>query len=95
MKEFVDLILDGDYLGAAAKVREDNVLPAITGRVCPQEEQCEGACIMSKKVPPLAIGYLERFVADYEQKVRQARRCPRGLRRRASASRSSAAGPRA
>jgi glutamate synthase (NADPH) small chain len=69
VKEFVDLVLDGDYLGAAAKVREDNVLPAITGRVCPQEEQCEGACIMSKKVPPLAIGYLERFVADYEQKV--------------------------
>jgi glutamate synthase (NADPH) small chain len=69
VKEFVDLILDGDYLAAAAKVREDNVLPAITGRVCPQEEQCEGACVMSKKVPSLAIGYLERFVADWEQKV--------------------------
>jgi glutamate synthase (NADPH/NADH) small chain len=69
--EFVDLIVDGDYLGAAAKVREDNVLPAITGRVCPQEDQCEGACIMGKKVPALAVGHLERFVADYEEKTGQ------------------------
>jgi glutamate synthase (NADPH/NADH) small chain len=69
VKEFVDLILAGDYLGAAAKVREDNVLPAVTGRVCPQEEQCEGGCVMGRKVAPLAIGYLERFVADYEQSV--------------------------
>lgn len=66
IKDFVDLILAGDYLGAAAKVREDNVLPAITGRVCPQEEQCEGCCILGKNGEPLAIGYLERFVADYE-----------------------------
>ena len=47
---------------------EDNVLPAITGRVCPQENQCEGKCLMEKKVKSLGIGYLERFVADYEQK---------------------------
>jgi glutamate synthase (NADPH/NADH) small chain len=67
VKAFVQLILEGDYLGAAAKIREDNVLPAITGRVCPQEEQCEGACLMAKRVEPLAIGYLERFVADYER----------------------------
>ena len=69
VKAFVDLILAGDYLGAAAKIREDNVLPAVTGRVCPQEEQCEGGCVMGRKVAPLAIGYLERFVADYEQSV--------------------------
>lgn len=67
VKEFVERILDGDYLGAAAKIREDNVLPAVTGRVCPQESQCEGRCILGKRFAPLGIGYLERFVADYER----------------------------
>jgi glutamate synthase (NADPH) small chain len=67
VKEFVQLIVDGDYLGAAAKIREDNVLPAITGRVCPQEDHCEGGCLLKKKGESLGIGYLERFVADYEQ----------------------------
>jgi glutamate synthase (NADPH) small chain len=71
VRDFVQLVLDGDYLGAAAKVREDNVLPAVTGRVCPQEHQCEGACVMRKRVTPLAIGYLERFVADYERAAGQ------------------------
>jgi glutamate synthase (NADPH/NADH) small chain len=66
IREFVDLVLSGDYRGAAAKMREDNVLPAVTGRVCPQEDQCEGACVMGKKFDPLAIGYLERFIADWE-----------------------------
>ena len=68
VREFIDLVLAEDYLGAAAKIREDNALPAITGRVCPQEDQCEGACVLNKKGDSLAIGYLERFVADYEQK---------------------------
>jgi glutamate synthase (NADPH/NADH) small chain len=67
IREFVRLIHAGDYLGAAAKIREDNVLPAITGRVCPQETQCEQCCILGKKFEPLGIGYLERFVADYER----------------------------
>jgi glutamate synthase (NADPH/NADH) small chain len=67
VKDFVQLIVDGDYMGAAAKIREDNVLPAITGRVCPQEDHCEGACLLCKKGESLGIGYLERFVADYEQ----------------------------
>src|SRR5246500_3482847 len=67
VREFVQLIVAGDFLGAAAKIREDNVLPAITGRVCPQEDHCEGGCLMGKKVQSLGIGYLERFVADYEQ----------------------------
>ncbi|HEY7096430.1 MAG TPA: NADPH-dependent glutamate synthase [Terriglobales bacterium] len=66
--EFVSLIVAGDYLAAAAKIREDNVLPAITGRVCPQEDHCEGHCKLCKKADSLGIGYLERFVADYEQK---------------------------
>jgi len=69
VREFIDLVLAGDYLGAAAKVREDNVLPAITGRVCPQDEQCEGGCVLGKKGSSVAIGHLERFVADYEQAV--------------------------
>jgi glutamate synthase (NADPH/NADH) small chain len=67
VKDFVQLIVAGDYMGAAAKIREDNVLPAITGRVCPQEDHCEGACLLKKKGESLGIGYLERFVADYEQ----------------------------
>jgi glutamate synthase (NADPH/NADH) small chain len=71
IKDFIELILVGDFLGAAAKIREDNVLPAITGRVCPQEDQCEGCCILGKHGEPLAIGYLERFVADYERQTGQ------------------------
>ena len=67
VREFVQLVVAGDFLAAAAKIREDNVLPAITGRVCPQEDHCEGGCLMGKKVQSLGIGYLERFVADYEQ----------------------------
>jgi len=68
VKDFVQLIVEGNFLGAAAKIREDNVLPAITGRVCPQEDHCEGGCLLKKKGESLGIGYLERFVADYEQK---------------------------
>src|SRR5262249_35005167 len=68
IREFVRLVTEGNYLGAAAKIREDNVLPAITGRVCPQETQCECECILGHKHEPLGIGYLERFVADYERK---------------------------
>jgi glutamate synthase (NADPH/NADH) small chain len=71
IREFVDLVLEGEYLKAAAKIREDNVLPAVTGRVCPQENQCEGACILSKRFNSLAIGHLERFVADYERATGQ------------------------
>ena len=67
IKEVVALIYAGDYLAAAAKMREDNALPAITGRVCPQENQCEGGCVLGKKGAPVAIGNLERFIADYER----------------------------
>jgi glutamate synthase (NADPH) small chain len=79
VREFVQLIVAGDFLAAAAKIREDNVLPAVTGRVCPQEDHCEGACLMGKKVQSLGIGYLERFVADYEQQhldVKNVKRAP-------------------
>lgn len=67
IREVVDLVYAGDFLGAAAKLREDNSLPAITGRVCPQENQCEGGCLLGKKGESVAIGNLERFVADYER----------------------------
>jgi glutamate synthase (NADPH/NADH) small chain len=67
IRDFVRLAREGDFLAAAAKIREDNVLPAITGRVCPQESQCEGCCVLGRKSEPLGIGYLERFVADYER----------------------------
>ncbi|QDV35231.1 FAD-dependent oxidoreductase [Tautonia plasticadhaerens] len=67
IRDFIALVTAGDYLGAAARIREDNVLPAITGRVCPQEAQCEGCCILGKKFEPVGIGHLERFVADYER----------------------------
>ncbi len=67
VKDFVELIVEGKFMEAAAKIREDNVLPAITGRVCPQEDHCEGSCLLKRKGESLGIGYLERFVADYEQ----------------------------
>lgn len=80
VKAFVDLITAGDFLGAAAKIREDNVLPAITGRVCPQEHQCEGCCILGNKYESVGIGYLERFVADYERETGQVGLPPRAPR---------------
>ncbi len=67
IRAFIRLVSQGDYLAAAAKIREDNVLPAITGRVCPQETQCEGCCILGGKFESVGVGYLERFVADYER----------------------------
>ncbi|MGB0066185.1 MAG: NADPH-dependent glutamate synthase [Terracidiphilus sp.] len=67
IKEIVALIQTGEFLAAAAKMREDNALPAITGRVCPQESQCEGGCVLGKKGQPVAIGNLERFIADFER----------------------------
>ena len=67
--DFIALVADGDYLGAASKLKEDNLLPAICGRVCPQEEQCEIKCVTGKKGEPVAIGRLERFVADYERET--------------------------
>ncbi|MEJ2614125.1 MAG: NADPH-dependent glutamate synthase [Ignavibacteriaceae bacterium] len=65
--DFISLVSEGKYVEAAAKIKEDNMLPAICGRVCPQEEQCEVKCVVGKKNEPVAIGRLERFVADYER----------------------------
>ncbi|HTK82664.1 MAG TPA: NADPH-dependent glutamate synthase [Bacteroidota bacterium] len=68
IKSFIQLIFKEDYVGAVNKIRESNYLPAICGRVCPQESQCESVCTLGKKHPAVAIGKLERFVADYETK---------------------------
>ncbi len=67
IKDFISLVADGEYLKAASKIKEDNMLPAICGRVCPQEEQCEAQCVVGNKNDPVAIGRLERFVADFER----------------------------
>lgn len=65
---FISLIEKGDILGAAAVIKQSSTLPAVCGRVCPQEKQCESKCIHLKmKHEPVAIGYLERFAADYER----------------------------
>lgn len=63
---FIKLVAEGNFLDAAKLIKEANALPAITGRVCPQESQCEGVCTLCKKYEPVAIGRLERFVADWE-----------------------------
>jgi glutamate synthase (NADPH/NADH) small chain len=63
---FLKLVALGDFLGAATLIKQTNALPAITGRVCPQENQCEGVCALTKRYEPVAIGRLERFVADWE-----------------------------
>lgn len=68
IRSFLQLIFEKDYVGAVNKIREANYLPAICGRVCPQESQCEAICTLGKKFEPVAIGKLERFVADYEMK---------------------------
>ena len=64
---FIHLIVEKDFIGAAQKIKETNLLPAVCGRVCPQEEQCEQVCVVGKIDEPVAIGRLERFVADYER----------------------------
>ncbi len=65
IKDFIRLIVEGDFMAAAAKIKETNSLPAICGRVCPQETQCEAKCVYGIRNEPIAIGRLERFVADY------------------------------
>lgn len=64
---FIKCIKEGEFAKAARKIWERNALPAVCGRVCPQEIQCEGKCILGKKGDPVAIGNLERFVADMER----------------------------
>jgi len=63
--EFLEQVAAGDFAAAAALLAADNDLPATTGRVCPQETQCEIECVRGKKGQPVAIGWLERFIADW------------------------------
>lgn len=63
--EFISLVAQGDFEGAYQKIKETNALPAVCGRVCPQEKQCESKCIRGIKGEPVGIGRLERFVADW------------------------------
>jgi glutamate synthase (NADPH/NADH) small chain len=62
---FVRLVEEGDLAGAARILFADNALPSVTGRVCPQESQCEATCVRGRKGQPVAIGHLERYVADW------------------------------
>ena len=64
--KFIKKIKEGDFMGAIHTIKETNSLPAVCGRVCPQETQCEEKCVLNKKGQPIAIGRLERFAADYE-----------------------------
>ncbi|MBI5642513.1 MAG: NADPH-dependent glutamate synthase [Deltaproteobacteria bacterium] len=64
---FIRLIAEGKFIEAAHKLKETNGLPAVCGRVCPQEDQCEKVCVVGKKGAAVSIGRLERFAADYER----------------------------
>ena len=65
---FIKKIAEGKFVDALIKLKEQTALPAVCGRVCPQESQCEAGCILGKKGDPVAIGRLERFAADYARK---------------------------
>ncbi len=64
--QFIKLVAEGDFAGAITKLKEKNALPAVCGRVCPQENQCEKYCTLGKKHEPVGIGRIERFCADWE-----------------------------
>jgi len=66
--DFVKLLREGKYDEAIQKIKEKNALPAVCGRVCPQEEQCQKMCILGKAGQPVSIGRLERYLADWERK---------------------------
>ena len=61
---FIQKIIDSDFRGAWLTVTDANLMPAVCGRVCPQEDQCEGVCVIGNKLEPVAIGRLERFLGD-------------------------------
>lgn len=67
--DFIKAIKDGNLKKAIRLIKEKNLLPAVCGRVCPQEEQCERYCLLGKKHEPVGIGRLERFVADWEKQT--------------------------
>ena len=74
---FIEQIREKDFGGALDTIREDSMLPAICGRVCPQENQCEGKCIRGKKGEPVAIGQLERFLGDQPELASEPKMAPK------------------
>jgi len=75
IKSFIGEIIDGDYHRAVAVLKERNALPAVCGRVCPQEAQCEAHCVLAKKGESVAIGRLERWLGDFDLACELEGRC--------------------
>jgi len=75
IRGFIRAIIDGDLRDGVAILKERNALPAVCGRVCPQEEQCEASCVLAKKGEPVAIGRLERFLGDVDLTCEIEHRC--------------------
>lgn len=73
--QFIEKIREEDWAGALATIKADNLLPSVCGRVCPQENQCEGKCILGRKGEPVAIGQLERMLGDMADEVGEAPEC--------------------
>lgn len=73
--QFIERIRAEDWAGALSTIKGDNLLPSVCGRVCPQENQCEGRCILGRKGEPVAIGQLERMLGDMADEVGQAPEC--------------------
>jgi len=72
---FIACVVDGDFAAGIRKLKETNALPAVCGRVCPQEEQCESTCVLGKKGEPVAIGRLERWLGDFDLTCELEHRC--------------------
>jgi len=75
IKSFIAKMIEGDDRGAVEVLKSRNALPAVCGRVCPQEEQCEASCVLGRKNEPVAIGRLERFLGDLDLSCELDRRC--------------------
>jgi len=75
IKDFIRGIIDGDWPSGVEALKERNALPAVCGRVCPQEEQCEAHCVLAKKGEAVAIGRLERFLGDFDLTCEIGTRC--------------------
>ena len=75
--QFIEKIREEDWAGALSTIKADNLLPSVCGRVCPQENQCEGKCIRGKKGDPVAIGQLERFLGDQPELASKPKMAPK------------------
>ena len=75
IRGFVGSVIEGDYAAGVRVLKARNALPAVCGRVCPQEEQCEASCVLAKRGRPIAIGRLERFLGDFDLACDLEHRC--------------------